>query len=1637
MQGSPRSFLTLFAALIWLCAPSLTWGLDAATKLRYAQTPFKVVDVSEMSYDNAPALGVTFSVPVEANSGFGKYLNVSLKNGSRVEGGWILSDSGTTAYFTHIEPEKQYTVTVYQGLLAVTGVTLAQTLHDEVKTRPLQSSVAFASNGFVLPASNSKGLPLYTVNIAEVDVDFHRVRDDRIPQFLNNWTDQRGQGAWQLQRYKPFIDLAHSGRFALDAPKNKRYRTNLPVKNIPALQKPGVYLAVMRPAGSYPHAYQATYFVVSDIGLHVRFYKDRLDMYTTALASATPLAGVNVTLLDEKGDTVGQTRSSPQGFATFNGPRDRARFLVASMPPHLALLSLHGPALDLSSFELGVRPQAATEAYIYGPRDLYRPGETVIFNALLRDGDGRLAGNPPLKAVLYQPDEREAEDTVLHAETLAYYQHEYALPDDAATGQWRLDLRIGSQTVGSYRFKVEEFLPERMKLTLDDGVKKSRYTDKDKNLLVPVQGMYLYGAPAAKNRVSALLTLGQQRTPVEALRDFQFGDALERKEPERVELQDLFLDEKGEARVEAGNRWRDARSPLDVHLIASLYESGGRPVVRDIHYTVWPVEALIGIRPLFKENDLGGNTLAAFEIVKTDSAGKLYEAANLEVKLVHERRNYYWVYSDDRGWYYEYSDKHYTPFSGNLSIGRDKKAKLEVPVEWGEYRLEVRDPKTGLMSSVRFRAGWQEEGQAAANARPDRIALTLDKKNYLGGETVKLTLTPPYAGEGFIVVEGQQPLWQQRIKMPAQGVTVSIPVDKSWKRHDLYISAVVFRPSGSQAKNMPNRAVGLLHLPLNREDRKLQVRLTPQAEKVRPETTLRSRVKIDGILDKNKPVMVTVAAVDVGVLNITDFKTPDAYPWFFSPRRYGVDSRDMYGAIIDSLTGGMARQRFGGDADLSRGGKKAQSEVRIVSLFSGPIKVNAQGEADVDFALPDFNGRLRLMALAFTDQQFGATDAEVTVAAPLIAEIAMPRFLAAGDRSTMTLDVQNLSGKAQTVTVSATATEPLRLNAKPRTLTLADGAKEILSFPLTAAQAFGAGAITVNVKNDAPQGPDAIRLRRQWTLNVRPAYPAITQSKRAVLTQGAKLSLERELDDLLRSSAQVELSVSPLPPMQLNTHLHHLLTYPYGCLEQTTSSTYPWVFATPENISRLRIDLSKLKTQDIDPAKRMEYLQAGLQRIKDMQSNGGGFGLWANTDNEEHWLTAYVTDFMLDAREQGAEVDDAMIDGAMNRLLEYVNSNAELFGERWSDDVSHYRYAYRAYAAYVLSRTNRAPLGALRTMYEQQRVTARTGLPLVHLGIALINQGDARRGMDAIKEGLAKPLSPERDYYYGDYGSPVRDTALIVYLLERHKIEAEGRGNILFKLSDALKDRDYLSTQERIALFKAGAALSVSAQDAWLGELLLGRAQQTVNGAGMYTRLFDGAQLADGLEFRSQYNKNLYAQMSIAGYPSKTPPPRLNDINVTREYYDIQGKRLAASAVDGQRTLPTLKTGDLVLVHLSVSAERRLPDALLVDLLPAGLELENQNLEHAVKADQLTINGKTLSEWQRESRVKHQEYRDDRYVAAFDTGEWESVDMFYLARAVTPGTYTVPPPYVEDMYRPYIQGLGHSIADLVITGRGN
>ncbi|WAT06326.1 alpha-2-macroglobulin [Rouxiella badensis] len=1601
--------------------PRLDNAQREALAKKSAGQPLSLLDASELQLDGASAWVLTFSVPLDPAQNFASLVHLVDTKSGTPDGAWELSDSLTELRFRHLLPDRQLVVTVDGALKGLNGAQLGAEQQKTLTTRNIEPSVGFASKGSLLPTRLAEGLPVIALNINNVDVNFFRIKSAALPEFLADWQSNSALSSGESDTLLKRADLVYTGRFALNPQINTREHLLLPIGGIDALKQPGVYLAVMQQAGRYSYTNPATLFTLSDIGVSLHSYSQQVDVYTQALEAGTPLADIHLQTLDEKGHPLAQGNTDAHGHAQF-AKDPKAVLLLAQHGGETSLINLNEPALDLAEFDIAGPQGYSKTLFAFGPRDLYRPGETLLLNALLRDADGKPVTAQPVKTQLIKPDGQVAR-TFMWQPQNGLYQYQYPIPQDGPTGDWKVSFNLGDNQLRYYPFKVEDFMPERMALDLSSSQEPVL---GDAAVTFDVTGRYLYGAPAAGNRLQGQLYLRPLREAVPSLPGYEFGAINEENLSRTLSDVDQTLDAEGKGAVTVENSWNTVRSPLTVILQASLLESGGRPVTRRVSQAVWPAEVLPGIRPLFNKQDIydyrtdktvsqavvDENSQADFEIVSVNKAAQRLAAKGLEVRLVRERRDYYWQWSESSGWQSLYDKKDLVLARQQIDIAADGSAKVSFPVEWGAYRIEVEDPQTHQLSSLRFWAGysWQDNTDGTDAVRPDQVKLKLDKPSYQPGERAKIHIQAPAAGKGYLLVESSDgPLWWQEIDVPEAGVDIDVPINSEWRRHDLYFSALVLRPGDKKQQSTPKRAVGLLHIPLASEGRKLSLQLDAPA-KIRPNQLLTVKVKAS-VEGKAVPhsINLLLSAVDAGVLSITGFKTPDPYDAFLGRKRYGVDQYDVYGHLIEGK-GRMASLSFGGDGDedpLSRGGQKPVTEVTIVAQQAVPVTLDDNGDGEVQIPIPDFNGELRLMAQGWSDEDFGSAESKVVVAAPIIVELATPRFMADGDSANLALDVTNLSGAVQTFNVEVVTDGLIQLvnSTAGQSVSLAQGERKTLSVAVKALSGFGAGQVSVKVSGMTLPNEKLQDYHRSWSIGVRPAFPALTRNFATVLHPGETWQLSSDANaQLVQETLQGRLTLSSKPPLNLARYISELLAYPYGCLEQTTSGLYPSLYTSRAQLAALGI---KTSTDDV----RRHNIDIGIDRLLGMQKESGGFGLWNKDSPEEYWLTAYATDFLVRAAQQGYSVQTEGLEKAKKRLQRYLQDPNQI-DVRYSSQPDSTRFAVQAYAGLVLAGQQQAPLGALRQLFDK-RSAAQSGLPLVQLGIALKMMGDMPRAQTAIAEGVAK-VRPEKDYWLEDYGSPLRDNALILSLLSENNMLPDVRDRLLLTLSESLNGQRWLSTQESNALFMAGRELLGSAETPW--QVTIDGDSQALSSTSAVTRSFNATALHQPVMLKNSGDTAVYTRFDITGYPPQAPAESGNILHIKRNYLGMDGQPIS---------LASLESGSLVVVHLDVWADTHVPDALVVDLLPAGLELENQNLAEssASLGDAASKLTELMGDMQ-QANIKHQEYRDDRYVAAIDVDGYRHVALLYLARAVTPGSYSLPAPQVESMYVPAWRATG-------------
>ncbi len=1478
---------------------------------------------------------------------------------------------------------QDYAITLRVGLPAVSGETLSQNQRFQARVEDRPPNLGFRGSGYILPREGAQGLPLTSVNLNSARLKVLRIVDRNLIQALQQGRLDRVLDGYAINYLENTAgELIWEGELAINTVNNQEVTTAIPLDDVLTNTQPGIYAVTAAPGGKAPPDHQdlaTQWLVVSDLGLTTWHGEDGLHVFARSLASARPLANVTLRLYARNNSELGEAQTDRDGYAVAppgllrgEGGRAPALLMAYTETGDFNFIDLARAPLDLGDRGVdGREPPGPVDAFIYTERGVYRPGETVQAVALVRDRQGRALENLPLTVKLFRPDGVEARAWVLEDDRLGGQHLAVDIPDNARAGVWTLRGYTDPEAdpVGQRRFQVEDFVPQQLELALESDARRLGTTGDVAT--VRFVGRFLYGAPAAGLKSEAELVLEADPNPYPDFPGFHFGLTQEDWIPKRQTLASPVTDDQGHGAVAVVlDQVPDTTRLLRALTRVSLFEPGGRPVTRSLALPLRSRPLAIGIRSNFGE-ELPIGQEATFQILALDPEGQPVAAPGLRLELLREQHRYYWYFADNRWNYRRIVEEGQTLSSRVLDLDDVGPTTFSQPgLDWGAYRLDVYDPTSGAATSVRFHVGWWAAPGDADT--PDHLQLTLDRPAYRPGDKAQVYIKAPFAGPALLTVADHGLRHFRLLELPAEGLTVDLPVSDGWDP-GVYVTATAFRP-GSEPGRGPGRAVGLAWLALDRAPRSLDIAIAAPDE-TRPRQTLNLPITVTGL--ENETGFLTLAAVDEGILQLTEFRAPDPLDWFSGKRRLGVDLRDVYGRLIEASER-LGRLRSGGDGASRQLNSSGVHTVRTVALFAGPLPLGADGQVQAPLELPDFNGQLRLMAVAWSRERLGRAEGTLLVRDPLLARVYLPRFLAPGDTASITLDLDNLSAPPGDYRVRLTASGAVNLGEPVDVVYSGQGRQ---SYPLLlAGVAVGVGDVRLTV-----DGPDGFTLSHAWEIGVRAPQAVISHRQAGRLAPGESLSLSGDrLRAFLPGTGQLRLSVASRPPLDVPGLLAQLDRYPYGCLEQTTSRALPLLYFN-------RVAADWIGEQATESQLRNRVQQA-VERVLALQQAGGGFGLW-NQHQLDPWLSAYALDFLTRAKELEYLVPDAPYRRGLDWLRDSLTDG----------EPTPRTLAARAYALYVLSRAGEAPLGELRYLHDTFLNTLPTPLARAQLGAALARQGDRPRTETAFSAALELTDRPKE---LEDYGTSLRDQAALLALLLEAGHSPERVPELAADLATGLSQRQYTSTQEQSWLLLAAHALLD--EPAALGLIVNG--QPLPPDRDPYRRRLGDADLQTALVLQNQGSRNAWTLLETSGVPKDSQPPARKGFTITRRFYTLDGRDVDPSQVVSNDRLVALITGEAL--------DRAHHQALIVDLLPAGLEIENARLAHQRDASDLA--------WLPElSTTLHSEFRDDRFVAALDLEtDQRRFALAYLLRAVTPGSFILPAVYVEDMYQPWVFGRG-------------
>ncbi|MBB3612110.1 alpha-2-macroglobulin family protein [Rhizobium sp. BK602] len=1496
-----------------------------------------------------------------------------------------------------LEFGQHYRVALRAGLPSSVDENLATQVNIDVYVRDRSASIRFTGDNFVLPSTARRGIPIVSVNTNSANLKLYRIGDRNIAQLLANsqfLTQMSGYSAQSIQDTSG--ELVWQGSIEIKQDLNKDVVTSFPVDEALPQRKPGVYVltAVAANGGGEEWDTQATqWFVVSDIGITTYAGTDGLNVFARSLGSAKPIAGVALQLLAKNNEILGTAKTDANGRATFSAGLMRG---TAGMTPAVitaqngdqdyVFLDMTRAGFDLSDRGVAGRvAPGAIDLLAWTERGIYRAGETVHASALARDVSSVAVENLPLTFVFLRPDGVEDRRVIVAGEKLGGYNVDLALQQTAIRGTWTMNIYTDPKgaSIGSQTFLVDDFVPDRIEF---DMKSEAKAIEVGKPTPVSIEGRYLYGAPAAGLSLEGEVTLKPTRQS-DDYKGYQFGLADEgagqnasddsdddssdnKAESTQVALEDLqALDEDGKTTFDVTIADTPSTTQLlNANITVRMQEAGGRAVERSLTLPVKADGPRIGIKPEF-DGDLAENSIGKFHVIAVGQDGRKQAMRGLTWKLLSVERDYQW-YRSGNSWKYEPVISTKQVAIGTVDATADG-VDISAPVTWGRYRLEVSTADTdGPESSVEFNAGWYVA--STSTETPDALEIALDKDSYHIGDTAKLRVTSRYAGQLMVTAGAETLISMTTAEIGATGGEVDIPVTAEWGA-GTYVTATLFRPGEAQESRMPMRAIGIKWAPVDPGERKLQVKLdAPQ--KTLPRQPLTIGLQVSGA-GANEDAYVTVAAVDVGILNLTRYQPPAPDDWYYGQRQLGLEIRDLYGRLIDGSLGDTGKLRTGGDGGQAALQASPPTE-KLVAFFSGPVKLDGEGKANVSFDIPQFNGTARLMAVAWSKTGVGHATQDVIIRDPVVVTASLPRFLAPGDKANLRLDIANTDAPAgdYRLAVTGNAAVTVDASAAQQTINLQPGGKYNITLPLTGGQP-GAGTVSINLS-----GGSGLSLDQTVELPVRPAQLPLTTRRLVTLAPGKSLTVNAALlADSVLPGASVSVNVSRSSAFDVPALLMSLSRYPYGCAEQTASSAMPLLYFS---------ELAK-KNGLADDTEIRQRIQDAIYREMSYQSSTGSFGLWG-PGSGDLWLDAYVTDFLTRAREEQYAVPDQAMAQALDNLQNALSANTNV-----KDNGNEI-----AYALYVLARNKRASISDLRYYADTLLNDFPTPLSKAHLAAALALYGDAQRSRNIFVDALQmseKAAVTKVSFTRSDYGSSLRDGAAVLALAAESRPVPPIIPELATVVGKEWQTKSYTSTQEQTWMLLAARALQTGDDGLTVD----------VNGAahtGTYMAQMTGdALIGHPLTVTNTTRQPLAAAVTTVAAPAAPLPAGGNGFTIERKYYTLDGEEANVSQA---------QQNERYVVVLHVTETNDWPQRILVtDLLPAGFEIDNPSIVNSAQLGSF--------DWLSDVEPAHVEFRNDRFVAAFDqTGGDRDLTFAYVVRAVTPGTYDHPAASVEDMYRP-------------------
>ena len=1329
----------------------------------------------------------------------------------------------------------------------------------------------------------------------------------------------------------------------------------------------------------------------SNLGMIVkRNSLNKLWIAVSNILDTNPVGKAQVTVYNFQLQPIGKGETNGEGFIEISS-KGTPFIVVAEAEKQKAYVRVvDGEEQSVSRFDVGGKEiQKGLKGFIYGERGVWRPGDTLHISFILEDREKRIPDKHPVALEIYNPKGQFYTKMISTQGMNGFYTFDVPTQAGDPTGLWNAYIKVGGTTFHK-GLRIETIKPNRLKINL---TLPKILQSTDKNVTVPLASAWLTGATASKLKAKVEMSLSKVNTQFKNYGQYIFNDPATDFTTIKTDVFDGILNAEGKAgvtlKVPAAT---NAPGMLNATFTTRVFEPGGDASIYTQSIPFSPFVSYVGInlnQPKGKYIETDKDHV--FDVVTVNSQGQPVNRSNLEYKIYRISWSWWWENSDESfGTYINNSS--ITPVaSGKLQTSGGKttfKFRVDYP-SWGRYLVYVKDKDSGHATGGTIYVDWPESRGRSNKTDPSGIKMltfSLDKESYEIGETATAIIPAAAGGRALVSIEnGSSVLHREWIEVTNEGDTKYTLEITPERAPNVYLHISLLQPHAQTINDLPIRMYGIAPVFVTNRQTVLQPQIQ-MPEVLRPETDFNVTVSEKS----GKPMTYTLAIVDDGLLDLTNFKTPDPWNEFYSREALGIRTWDMYDNVLGASAGAYSSLfSVGGDATLKPADAKA-NRFKPVVKFIGPFYLEKGRQQTHTLKLPMYVGSVRAMVVAGQDGAYGNAEKTAFVRTPLMLLSTLPRVLSIQEEITVPVNVFAMEKQVKNVTVSLQASGGgVQIEGShQQSLTFNRPGDQLVFFTLKTGNKTGKATIKLTASGGGQQTKETIEIE------VRNPNPIVTLRSSEWIETGQNKELSYQLGSLSANN-QIKLEVSRIPSVDISRRFDFLYNYQHHCTEQLTSKALPLLF------------IAQFKTIDTREAEKIKAnVQEAIRQIYARQLPNGGFVYWPGNAVADEWISSYTGMFLTLAQEKGYAVHA----NVLNKWKRFQRAAAQNWrmpqeANNWQQWQSELQQAFRLY---TLALAGAPEYGAMNRMKEQPGLSIQAKWRLA-AAYALTGKMKPAEELVYNAETTVIPYSSMNQIY----GSSDRDEAMILetLLLMNRERDALQQAKVVSK---NLSQENWFSTQSTafalMAMGRLAEKLSGSLDFTWTWN---GKQQPAVKSAkAVFEKEISTSPKSGTVAVKNQGKGALSVDLITRTQLLNDTLPAISDnLRMDIRYASMDGKPMSVNDI---------RQGTDFTAIASISNTSGTTDytnLALTHIIPSGWEVYNERMTVPEAEPQET----TDSSGNVSGQYTYQDIRDDRVLTYFNLRRGETKIFTIRLQATYAGNFILPAVQCEAMYDVNVQ----------------